>query len=457
MKNLSRWQPNSENGNYKIKDEFLNISPCVNPTNFKWKLPPSKSHLIRMVLIASQTNSKVELSGIHNPGEDAISMARCLGQLGVDISIEDGKWTVQGVGTNGFTRPSSLLNCGNSGTSFQLLTALCARLSFVVMIDGDSSLRRRRIHTLWPALKQSGVKMSHGVGSETLPAMVQGPWNPEFIDLDISNSSQPLSALRLAAIGASDQFKIGLSGNPVSRRHFELSDSIARYSGSTDSVSIEEKEIVLNPWEPSLPDSIEIPSDASHTSFVMLFAKTHNVDVKVMNWPDENDCLGNEILREISRSIGLEWEQNGNEISISNSIEKCKFIEVDLRDANDLITPLAAIMAQSGGGKIVGASHASYKESNRITKTVEILSHFGMESVATNDGLEIRGGQKPSKPDNLVLCHGDHRMQMTAVILGSITGATVQGPRLHQVSYPNFLEYLKSSGVECSTVIATIE
>ena len=123
-------------------------------------------------------------------------------------------------------------------------------------------------------------------------------------------------------------------------------------------------------------------------------------------------------------------------------------ITVDLRDSNDLITPLAAILAQGSGGVIIGARHAALKESNRITKTVELLSNFGIEVIAKDDGLEIEGNQIPVKPSTVVSTFGDHRMQMTATILGSKTGAVIQGSRLHEVSFPNFLKNLQSAGVE---------
>ena len=202
VKNLNRWQANSGKGRQATADEVLIIEPLISANSVNWRLPPSKSHLIRLAIIAAQTEASVRLTGTKGAGEDARSMARCLGQLGVDLSLDADSWVVQGVGKNGFILPTTILNCGNSGTTFRLLTALCARLPFTVMLDGDRSLRRRGGDALWPALERCEVELSHGKGGETLPLMIRGPWNPKHIDLDVSNSSQPLSALRLAAIAA---------------------------------------------------------------------------------------------------------------------------------------------------------------------------------------------------------------------------------------------------------------
>ena len=120
-----------------------------------------------------------------------------------------------------------------------------------------------------------------------------------------------------------------------------------------------------------------------------------------------------------------------------------EFNTVDLRDANDLITPLAAAMAIGGGGQIIGASHARHKESNRIENTASMLSEFSIDVECTDDGLKILGGQHPNSPDGIVETMGDHRMQMAAVILATKVGAEIRGSRLHEVSFPEFLDYIQ--------------
>ena len=109
---------------------------------------------------------------------------------------------------------------------------------------------------------------------------------------------------------------------------------------------------------------------------------------------------------------------------------------------------MAAWMALGEGGIISDASHAALKESNRITKTVEMLSKFGISSIATNDGIKLEGGQIPRKPTDVVETYGDHRMQMTAIILASMCGGEIEGPNLHKVAWPSFIEQLQSCGLK---------
>jgi len=152
-------------------------------------------------------------------------------------------------------------------------------------------------------------------------------------------------------------------------------------------------------------------------------------------------------LYEILHDTTVEWPDVDVEDSIGAEVVQGlnlnDSLTIDLRDANDLITPLAAAMAIGGGGEIVGASHAQYKESNRIGRTVEMLSTFSIEVEGTSDGLRIPRGQHPTAPPHPVPTFGDHRMQMTAVILATKVGAEIEGERLHEVSFPEFLNFIQ--------------
>jgi 3-phosphoshikimate 1-carboxyvinyltransferase len=119
---------------------------------------------------------------------------------------------------------------------------------------------------------------------------------------------------------------------------------------------------------------------------------------------------------------------------------------VDLRDASDIISPAAVLIAIGNGGSIVGARHVRGKESDRIRTTVEMLAAFGMSARATDDGIEIPGGQFPEKPDSPVETHGDHRLVMTAAVLASKVGGIIINHRSSAVTDPEFIERLTGLG-----------
>ena len=212
----------------------------------------------------------------------------------------------------------------------------------------------------------------------------------------------------------------------------------------------------LRPWVPHFADTdVLVPRDASMVSFAMLATKVLQTKTIITGWPQPEDALGNDILQQYCSELGFKWsETNSNvEITLNNNsgntgdLSDISGSDINLRDANDLLPPLAALMAISSGGRIIGAAHAAHKESNRLTKTHQLLVQFGIESTVLQDGIEVAGGQQICSPRNIVPTFGDHRLQMTAVILACACSAKVAGPNLHKIADENLLLRLIEYGI----------
>ena len=383
------WKPDA--GVNKI--EVLQVKPSALKGSVI--LPPSKSHAMRWLVLASMDKSPTKIV-MNEIGEDVDSMVRCLQQMAV-------KWDGQIITGGKLSRPISVLNCANSGTAFRFLLAQSATCDFPIMLDGDASLRARDSSLLIEAL---GVECSKGFGKENLPVLIKGPFVKESIEVDVSKSSQFHSALMLMA-ARTKGFDLSTKGEAVSRSHSGLTWELCRLTGA---------KTPGQPWEVICPDVI-IPPDAS----MMAFAKLAGLFCE--NPPDESDSIGH-----LSESL-------------------------DLIDSNDLITPLAAFLALNQGGTITGAAHAAHKESNRILRTKGLLEQFSIKSQTTKDGLVIEGGQTPKTPDQIVRCYGDHRIQMTALILATHCGAIIESPQLHKVAWPSYLEQLSKCGLQFQKAI----
>lgn len=416
----------------------------VHPTSISdeaWVLPPSKSHLIRMMHLCALSPNKHILTGCPKLGEDAESMKRCLSQLGTKFSNIENGLEITGTGFSGFNRSPSVLHAGNSGTALRLLIGLTSRLNFVSMIDGDSSLRNRNHSTLLNALAPLGVDFSYGVEQERLPVLVHGPWQNTEANVDVSKSSQPYSSLLLASCGLDSNCVIHTNGTPVSRRHSGLTIELMEKCGA--SVEITDKKTIISPWTSNPPSEWVVPSDGSMMAFPILACLLTKQPIQIENPIQANDALGHEILFQHLSNLGINYQD-----STLVHDGKSSDVDIDLRDANDLLPPLAAILALSGGGRLRGAAHAKHKESNRILSTKALLESFGLTAIVEQDGLSIEGGQVLSAPNSLVETFGDHRIQMTAVLLATQTGATVEGPRLHRIADPDFLTRLSAMPAE---------
>lgn len=402
--------------------------------------------------LAAQSEQTITLHGMENAGLDAISMRRCLTQMGVefeDLDVEGTvlthppnadflppdettAWRVHGVGPKGFKHPVSVLHAGNSGTALRILMALSSRFNRPVMLDGDASLRARPHGSMTQTMTELGVSCSFGHLEEGLPLLAEGPWTQtESMTIDVGSSSQPATSWMLASPASPAPVNVVYRGDPVSKRHARLTLRLCKEFGAPFGDVLPDK---FEPWTPRLAQNeITVPKDMSLASFGFLAAKVLNIPVTFDEMPSSEEGLGHEILLERADLFGFVVDGNTVQPNSQGLHE-----DLDLRDSNDLITPVAAMMALGAGGRIVGAAHAAYKESNRITKTQELLGQFGLKCAIQEDGLEVPGGQLISTPESLVLTHEDHRLQMTALVLalGCEGQVTIEGDGLHGVADP---------------------
>lgn len=458
---VKRWSPKVPKGKGSLV-HALRVHPPDRLEAMQWDLPPSKSHAIRWLVLAAQSAQETILHGMQDAGQDVVSMRRCLTQLGVSFTDLDSDgaacyvasnvddqpspnsvaWKVHGVGKDGLHPPVSVLHAGNSGTTLRLLMALVAQFDVPVMLDGDASLRSRRYPAMLEAMDQLGVKRSHGLDEEGLPLLLEGPVPAACsLNLDISKSSQPLTAWLLTAPSRPATIELRAKGTPVSRRHSQLSMDLCERTGAPDTLSE-----TVGPWEVNIPQNqVGIPRDASMLAFAYLASVATGARVQVSEFPAVEESLGHEVLMEHARALGVDLTE-GSLTSNGNGA----YLDLDLRDANDLITPVAAMMALGAGGVLRGAAHAAHKETNRLSGTQAMLNHFGIRVNLTPDGMEIPGGQQLRQPEGMVPTFGDHRLQMTALNLamGCQKEVLIEGSSLHTVADPTAVDRWQAAGVE---------
>ncbi len=240
------------------------------------------------------------------------------------------------------------------------------------------------------------------------------------IEIDISNSSQPITALILSSSEYEKDVNIKLLGDGVSRGYLELTINLAKKWGFNG--TIQGGQINLTNWTLKSPGIVKIPSEISLYPMALLLGKLHpNLQINIEKNDPDNLLF-----------------------STLDELEKENLGDLNLIDASDIITPAAALMAISNGGKITGAEHSKGKESDRIIKTCELLNSFSLECFPQKDGIRLTGKQMPKKPDSTINTHMDHRLAMTAVILATYCGAELDETEIINVTHPEFMELIRS-------------
>ena len=81
---------------------------------------------------------------------------------------------------------------------------------------------------------------------------------------------------------------------------------------------------------------------------------------------------------------------------------------------------------------------------------MDLLEQFGLNASLEQGSLLVPGGQVLASPEGLVRTYGDHRMQMTALVLamGCTKEVMIEGSQLHEVADPEALARWRLAGAE---------
>ncbi|MFQ3321637.1 MAG: 3-phosphoshikimate 1-carboxyvinyltransferase [Candidatus Thalassarchaeaceae archaeon] len=392
----------------------MEIFPIKLSDPIHWSLPPSKSHMIRWLMLAFQSKNDVIIKFDGTPGDDIMSAVYCLNILGLEVEDNKSYWKIFGEKkTNKGSK--IILNCGNSGTTVNFLTAITSMMNKEVTIEGDESLKKRDFSHLNKGLRKLGCDIS----GDSPPYTILGPITKKRVELGIDISSQPLSAIILSSPTHNGEIIIDTIGKSVSSEYGDLTIEIAEKCGIK--ITRNKDEIIVNAAHLELPDVVEIPSESSLIPIAILLSELHDVELILSN-NNKNKFLDSGI--DILKSKGLE--------------------KINLSDYSDMITPAAVLLAITGGGEITGVKHARGKESDRIENTKNLIEDFGMECEVIGDELKIPGYQKPQKPQKSVETYDDHRIAMTAIVLATLTGANIINPEISSVTDPEFLDKINN-------------
>ena len=424
-------------------------------------VPSDKSIGHRALLFAALCNGKSRVSGF-SFSADNVSTADALRTMGVRIETTGkSELTIHGAGLFGLRAPDRSLDCGNSGTTMRLLTGILGAQSFATKLVGDASLTKRPMMRVVGPLRARGARIEGAphpsrAGDITAPLEIAGLGEGEYLG-PLEYESPVASAQIKSAILLSGLFAHGVTHfkEPnLSRDHTERMLAALGVPLRTMGTIVE-----LDPagWSGQMPAlDIEIVGDASAAAFLLAAAQlvpgSRVVTRAVGTNPTRTGLL--EILRDMGAGLSVEplGERAGEPIADihawSQPLRATTVGGETVARAIDEIPIACALAARaSGTTSIRDAEELRVKESDRIATMVAVLRAFGVRCEELPDGLQIEGKQGPLEPADID-SHGDHRIAMTATILGLLgRGPTrVRDVECITTSFPRFVGTLRGLG-----------
>ncbi|KIZ37525.1 MULTISPECIES: 3-phosphoshikimate 1-carboxyvinyltransferase [Rhodopseudomonas] len=421
------------------------------------RVPGDKSISHRALILGALAVGETAISGLLE-GEDVLNTAKAMQALGAQVArTGDFAWTVQGVGVAGFAQPAAPLDFGNSGTGCRLVMGAVAGCPIVATFDGDSSLRGRPMRRIVDPLELMGARIIESRDGGRLPLTLAGARDPLPIRYQTPvASAQIKSAVLLAGLAAPGVTTV--IETEASRDHTEL---MLRHFGAaltSEPEGAHGRRISLT-GQPELRGApVVVPADPSSAAFPMVAALiVPGSDImlsEVMTNPLRTGLF--KTLREMGASIE-ESEVRGDAgepmAQFRVRASKLKGVDVPPQRAPSmideyLVLAVAAAFAE-GTTRMRGLKELRVKESDRLEATAAMLRVNGVAVEIEGDDLIVEGrGHVPG--GGLVATHMDHRIAMSALVMGLASEQPVQvdDTAFIATSFPDFIPMMRRLGAE---------
>jgi 3-phosphoshikimate 1-carboxyvinyltransferase len=320
-------------------------------------------------------------------------------------------------------------------------------------MTGDASLRGRPMRRVTDPLAMCGARFTAREGGR-LPLAIQGARDAMPIRYRVPvASAQVKSALLLAGLNAPGQTVI--EEGVATRDHTE---AMLRHFGATVAVEVAGAgRIVTLSGQPELrAHDVVVPGDPSSAAFPMAAA---------LLVPGSAITIANVGLNPLRTGLYATLREMGADITVTNERTEggepvgdlairhgtLRPVDVPPERAPSMIDeyPILAVVAAltPGTTRMRGLGELRVKESDRLSATAAMLQAAGAQVSIEGDDLLVHGAA--TLPGGCtVATHMDHRLAMSALVMGLATDApvAVDDAAFIETSFPGFAALLVSLG-----------
>ncbi len=409
-------------------------------------VPGDKSISHRSVMFGALAEGVTEVTNFLQ-GADCLSTIRCFSQLGIEIdhNRSTDHIIIHGKGLHGLSKPTDILDVGNSGTTMRLISGILSGQPFNTILNGDESIQKRPMGRIMTPLAMMGADIKSIPQNGCAPLTINSTMgkNPKLMGIHYISpvaSAQIKSCVLLAGLYAEGETSV--TEPSLSRNHTEL--MLHEFGASITSKA---NTATIQPNPKLKGQKINVPGDISSATYFIAAA---------LLVPNSELCIKNVGINPTRDGILRICRQMGADIILENVIDNGGEPVADLivRHSNltgteiggDLIPtlidelPMIAVLACFAKGQTVirDAAELKVKESNRIDVMVENLTRMGADITATDDGMIINGG-KPLH-GAVIESKADHRIAMSLAIASLMAEGetTILNAECVNISYPAF-------------------
>lgn len=404
-------------------------------------VPGSKSITNRALLLAALSNGTSILKGVLF-SDDSRHFLKSLIDLGFEVDIDEKEKVVKVKGLGGnIPYKEGTINVGSAGTAARFLTCMCGLSDGKYTVDASAQMKKRPMKPLMEALESLGAKITYLEEKYHLPIIIEGCGNVKgrkSVDLDISESTQFLSALLMSGT----MIKDGLDINITSKKKYGSYIEITMRMMSQYGVKVYFDENSYHVEKDSSYKAIEyqIEPDVSAACYFFAMAAISASTFKVMH-VQKDSMQGDIRFLDVLEKMGCEVTYESDGVVVTGPDGKLKGIDIDMNNFSDQTMTLAAIaIFADSPTKITGIAHIRLQESDRLMAIVNELTKMHIKVEYGEDFIIIY----PSNPIGTTIdTYEDHRMAMAFTLAGLVSGdIVINDPMCCRKTFENYFDII---------------
>lgn len=422
------------------------VKTINHPLDCTVEVPGSKSITNRALLMAALAKGKSVLNGVlfSNDSRYFLTSLISLGYI-IEVNEVENYVAINGHGAD-IPKKNATIDVGSAGTAARFLTAMLALSDGEYVINASEQMKKRPMLPLFEALTAMGAEFTFIEKNGHLPVKVKGAaFNGAVpaseVDIDISESTQFLSALLMVAPMLENGLKINITSKKTEGSYIKITTKMMHQFGCD---TLHEGSVYEIPAgqtymaetyliEPDVSAACYFYAAAALTGGHVLVKNVHSTsmqgDMKFLDVLKQMGC----VIREEREGIYVTGPENG----------QYSGVDVDMNDFSDQTMTLAAIAPFAKTPTYIkNIGHIRLQESDRIHAIVTELTRVGINVEEERDAIRIH----PGTPHGAVIqTYDDHRMAMAFALIGlKCEGIVIDNCECCGKTFENYFSVLDS-------------
>jgi 3-phosphoshikimate 1-carboxyvinyltransferase len=308
-----------------------------------------------------------------------------------------------------------------------------------VTLTGSARMQERPVGPLADALVALGGRVSFEKKTGFPPVTVSGPLAGGSATIDGSASSQFASSILMAAPYAQHEVTLSITGTPASQSYLNITAGVMTGFGAV--IRREGYRIFdVSNHDHYTGHTYVIEGDYSSASYFFALAAICGGRVAVTGL-NPASVQGDRLFLSALGMMGCRVTYGRDRVTVEHE-GPLSGITIDMSSAPDTVQTLCMVAAVAKTPTVItGISHLKYKESDRLTGTVERLGQLGGIAHTGEDRIVI---QPAALHGGTIDPANDHRTAMSFAVLGlGIRGVSITGAECVSKSFPGFWDAIR--------------